>query len=164
MMWDFLTGLNPSIIGVFSGLCAFMGVAATFISADLVRRFGILKVASVCLLCFGYSERFLFRSKSFDFLHQAGAIGLLFQASLLTVALAAYWSGSVAQQSPLLFFLSLIVRILFNFLVFPLDSVIEFRGNDSAKAYKLDLFMQHKVRVYPRYSCRSNFYLLGASA
>ena len=89
---------------------------------------------------------------------------MLFQASLLTVALAAYWSGSVAQQSPLLFFLSLIVRIIFNFLVFPLDSMIEFRGNDSAKAYKLDLFMQHKVRVYPRYRCRSNFYLLGASA
>ncbi|KAE8010331.1 hypothetical protein FH972_006708 [Carpinus fangiana] len=84
LMTAFLTqrGLNPSIIGVFSGLCAFMGVAATFISADLVRRFGLLK---------------------------AGAIGLLFQASLLTVALAAYWSGSVAQQSPLLFFLSLIV-------------------------------------------------------
>ena len=45
-MWDFLTGLNPSIIGAFSGVCAFMGVAATFISSDLVRRFGILKVSS----------------------------------------------------------------------------------------------------------------------
>lgn len=43
---EVLTGLNPSIIGGFSGLCAFMGIAATFISADLVRRFGILKVAS----------------------------------------------------------------------------------------------------------------------
>lgn len=38
------TGLNPSIIGGFSGSCAFMGVAATFISAGLVRRLGILKV------------------------------------------------------------------------------------------------------------------------
>ncbi|KAA3487160.1 solute carrier family 40 member 3, chloroplastic-like [Gossypium australe] len=47
-MWICLTGLNPSIIGGFSGLCAFMGVAATFISATLVRRFGILKVGS-CL-------------------------------------------------------------------------------------------------------------------
>lgn len=150
MMWDFLTGLNPSIIGVFSGLCAFMGVAATFISADLVRRFGILKVASVCFSCFRYSKRFLFRSKSFDFLHQAGAIGLLFQASLLTIALAVYWSGSVAQQSPLLFFLSLIVRIIFHFLVFPLDSMIEFRGNDSAKEYKVYFLMQHKVRDYTR--------------
>lgn len=52
-MWDFLTGLNPSIIGAFSGVCAFMGVAATFISADLVRRFGILKVtSSVWSSCF----------------------------------------------------------------------------------------------------------------
>uniref|UniRef100_A0A2N9EPM5 Solute carrier family 40 member n=1 Tax=Fagus sylvatica TaxID=28930 RepID=A0A2N9EPM5_FAGSY len=84
LMTAFLTqrGLNPSIIGAFSGLCAFMGVAATFISADLVRRFGILK---------------------------AGAVGLLFQASLLTLAVAVYWSGSLTQQSPLLFFLSLIV-------------------------------------------------------
>ncbi|XP_041018159.1 solute carrier family 40 member 3, chloroplastic [Juglans microcarpa x Juglans regia] len=84
LMTAFLTqhGLNPSIIGGFSGLCAFMGVAATFISADLVRRFGILK---------------------------AGGIGLIFQASLLTIALAVYWSGSLIQQRPLLFFLSLIV-------------------------------------------------------
>lgn len=42
----YLTGLNPSIIGGFSGLCAFMGVAATFLSAYLVRQLGILKVAS----------------------------------------------------------------------------------------------------------------------
>ncbi|KAB1227397.1 Solute carrier family 40 member 3, chloroplastic [Morella rubra] len=84
LMTAFLTqhGLNPSIIGGFSGLCAFMGIAATFISADLVRRFGILK---------------------------AGAAGLIFQASLLTIALAVYWSGSLTHQRPLLFFLSLIV-------------------------------------------------------
>ncbi|TYI46889.1 hypothetical protein E1A91_D13G135600v1 [Gossypium mustelinum] len=75
-------GLNPSIIGGFSGLCAFMGVAATFISATLVRRFGILK---------------------------AGAVGLIFQASLLTIAVAIYQSGPLAQRSPLLFFLCLIV-------------------------------------------------------
>ncbi|OVA16795.1 Ferroporti-1 [Macleaya cordata] len=84
LMTAFLTqrGLNPSIIGGFSGLCAFMGVAATFISAGLVKRLGILK---------------------------AGAAGLIFQASLLTVAVAVYWSGSLSQQTPLLFFLSLIV-------------------------------------------------------
>ncbi|MBA0783323.1 hypothetical protein Gotri_001053, partial [Gossypium trilobum] len=84
LMTAFLTqrGLNPSIIGGFSGLCAFMGVAATFISATLVRRFGILK---------------------------AGAVGLIFQASLLTIAVAIYQSGSLAQRSPLLFFLCLIV-------------------------------------------------------
>ncbi|GMJ11747.1 FERROPORTIN 3, MULTIPLE ANTIBIOTIC RESISTANCE 1, iron-regulated protein 3, IRON REGULATED 3 [Hibiscus trionum] len=75
-------GLNPSIIGGFSGLCAFMGVAATFISATLVERFGILK---------------------------AGAVGLIFQASLLTIAVAVYQSGSLPHGSPLLVFLCLIV-------------------------------------------------------
>ncbi|KAK9147065.1 hypothetical protein Sjap_006968 [Stephania japonica] len=84
LMTAFLTqkGLNPSIIGGFSGLCAFMGVAATFISASLVKRLGILK---------------------------AGAVGLIFQASLLTTAVAVYWSGFLTQQTPLLFFLCLIV-------------------------------------------------------
>ncbi|KAL5700273.1 Solute carrier 40 member 3 [Ranunculus cassubicifolius] len=84
LMTAFLTqrGLNPSVIGGFSGLCAFMGVAATFISAMLVKRIGILK---------------------------AGAAGLVFQASLLILAVAVYWSGSLSRQTPLLFFLSLIV-------------------------------------------------------
>lgn len=84
LMTAFLTqqGLNPSIIGGFSGLCAFMGVAATFLSAYMVRRLGILK---------------------------AGAVGLMLQASLLTIAVAVYWSGSLTQQTPLLFFLCLIV-------------------------------------------------------
>ncbi|XP_062004898.1 solute carrier family 40 member 3, chloroplastic [Rosa rugosa] len=84
LMTAYLTqsGLNPSIIGGFSGLCAFMGVAATFVSASLVRRLGILK---------------------------AGAAGLIIQASLLTVAVAVYCSRSPSQQSPLLFFLCLIV-------------------------------------------------------
>ncbi|KAK8994271.1 hypothetical protein V6N11_045368 [Hibiscus sabdariffa] len=84
LMTAFLTqrGLNPSIIGGFSGLCAFMGVAATFISATLVKRFGILK---------------------------AGAVGLIFQASLLTIAVAVYHGGSLARRSPLLVFLCLIV-------------------------------------------------------
>ncbi|XP_022156388.1 solute carrier family 40 member 3, chloroplastic [Momordica charantia] len=84
LMTAFLTqqGLSPSIIGAFSGLCAFMGVTATFVSANLVRQFGILK---------------------------AGAVGLIFQAALLTVAVAVYLSGSLSRQSPLLFFLSMIV-------------------------------------------------------
>ena len=38
------TGLNPSIIGAFSGLCAFMGVTATFVSTKMVNQLGILKV------------------------------------------------------------------------------------------------------------------------
>jgi len=36
-------------------------------------------------------------------------VGLMLQASLLTIAVAVYWSGSLTQQTPLLFFLCLIV-------------------------------------------------------
>ncbi|CAM8942662.1 unnamed protein product [Rhodiola kirilowii] len=84
LMTAFLTqkGLNPSIIGGFSGLCAFMGVAATFISASLVQRLGILK---------------------------AGAAGLIFQASLLCTAVAVYWTGTLSRPFPLLLFLCLII-------------------------------------------------------
>ncbi|KAL6560622.1 Solute carrier 40 member 3, chloroplastic [Orobanche gracilis] len=79
---DDLKSINPSIIGGFSGLCAFMGVAATFVSAEMVERLGILK---------------------------AGAAGLIFQAALLTIAVAVYWIGSFSHKIPLVFFLSLIV-------------------------------------------------------
>ncbi|KAK1277907.1 hypothetical protein QJS04_geneDACA007051 [Acorus gramineus] len=84
LMTAFLThrGINPSIIGGFNGLCAFMGVTATFLSASLVKHLGILK---------------------------AGAAGLMFQALLLTVAVVVYWSGSLSQQTPLLLFLGLII-------------------------------------------------------
>ncbi|KAK6911662.1 Pectinesterase, catalytic [Dillenia turbinata] len=40
---------------------------------------------------------------------QAGAAGLILQASVLTLAVAVYWSGSLSQQSPLPFFLCLVV-------------------------------------------------------
>ncbi|XP_052206027.1 LOW QUALITY PROTEIN: solute carrier family 40 member 3, chloroplastic-like [Diospyros lotus] len=84
VMTAFLTqhGLTPSIIGGFSGLCAFMGVAATYLSANMVKQFGVLK---------------------------AGAVGLISQAILLTIAVAVYWSGSLSERTPLLFFLCLIV-------------------------------------------------------
>ncbi|XP_010914576.1 solute carrier family 40 member 2, chloroplastic [Elaeis guineensis] len=75
-------GINPSIIGGFSGLCSIMGFVATFISATLVKKLGILK---------------------------AGAAGLIFQALLLTAAVVMYWTGSISQQTPLFIFLSLIV-------------------------------------------------------
>ncbi|KAK7278018.1 hypothetical protein RJT34_23039 [Clitoria ternatea] len=84
LLTAFLTqrGLHPSIIGGFSGMCAFMGVAATFVSSTLVKHFGILK---------------------------AGAVGLVFQALLLSMAVTVYWSGSISHQSPLLVFLILII-------------------------------------------------------
>lgn len=84
LMTSYLThrGLNPSIIGAFSGMCAFMGVAATFMSAKLVEKLGLLK---------------------------AGAAGLIFQALVLGIAVAVYWSGSIAHQKSLIFFLFLVV-------------------------------------------------------
>ncbi|OIW13058.1 hypothetical protein TanjilG_17618 [Lupinus angustifolius] len=84
LMTAFLTqrGLSPSIVGGFSTMCAFMGVAATFVSSTLVKKFGILK---------------------------AGAVGLVFQALLLSMAVAVYWSGSIFHHNPLLIFLSLII-------------------------------------------------------
>ncbi|CAL0316549.1 unnamed protein product [Lupinus luteus] len=84
LMTAFLTqrGLSPSIVGGFSTMCAFMGVAATFVSSTLVKQFGILK---------------------------AGAVGLVFQALLLSMAVAVYWCGSIFHQNPLLVFLSLII-------------------------------------------------------
>ncbi|KAL6623587.1 hypothetical protein ACP70R_033466 [Stipagrostis hirtigluma subsp. patula] len=72
-------GISPSIVGAFSGSCSIMGLVATFISSGLVKRVGILK---------------------------AGAAGLIFQASLLSVALAVYWAGSISQRTPLLIFLA----------------------------------------------------------
>ncbi|KAG0482288.1 hypothetical protein HPP92_010372 [Vanilla planifolia] len=75
-------GVSPSIIGGFSGLSAFMGVAATFISAILVEKLGILK---------------------------AGAFGLVFQGLLLTAALGVLCIGTVSQPKLLFCFLLLIV-------------------------------------------------------
>lgn len=72
-------GISPSIVGAFSGLCSVMGLVATFISSSLVKRVGILK---------------------------AGAAGLIFQASLLSIALTVYWAGSISQRTPLLIFLA----------------------------------------------------------
>ncbi|XP_028779441.1 solute carrier family 40 member 3, chloroplastic isoform X2 [Neltuma alba] len=84
LMTAFLTqrGLHPSIIGGFSGLCALMGVAATFVASTLVKRFGLSK---------------------------AGAIGLVLQALLLSMAVGVYWTGAVSRQTPLISFLCLII-------------------------------------------------------
>ncbi|CAH9087516.1 unnamed protein product [Cuscuta europaea] len=84
LMTAFLTqrGLNPTIIGSFSALSAFMGIAATFGSAQMVKRFGILK---------------------------AGAASLILQASLLSSAVVVYLTISLTRQTQLMFFLGLIV-------------------------------------------------------
>lgn len=84
LMTTFLTqkGLNPSIIGAFSGIGALMGLGATFLSATLVRKLGLLK---------------------------AGAVGLVFQAFSLMVAVLIYWRNSMTHSNSLLFFLAAIV-------------------------------------------------------
>ncbi|KAJ9186009.1 hypothetical protein P3X46_005567 [Hevea brasiliensis] len=82
-------GGNPSIIGSFSGLCASMGVVATFLSATLVKRLGILKVVFLLLAHDLYTCVYA---------HQAVAV---------------YCSGALSQQSPLLFFLGLILIKLY---------------------------------------------------
>lgn len=100
-----------------------MGVAATFVSASLVKRLGILKVF------FFFSTPLWFRiigQVLIEFLnYQAGALGLIFQASLLTIAVAVYWSGSLSRHSPLLFFLCMIVRISLAFF-FCTDNQLKF--------------------------------------
>ncbi|KAF3340513.1 solute carrier family 40 member 2 [Carex littledalei] len=48
LMTTFLThraGLNPYMLGVFSGSSALFGILATFVSASLVKRLGIFKIA-----------------------------------------------------------------------------------------------------------------------
>ena len=47
-----ISGLNPSIIGAFSGMAALMGFGATFLSAALVRRVGVLRVCSLFEILF----------------------------------------------------------------------------------------------------------------
>ncbi|KAI5061809.1 hypothetical protein GOP47_0022348 [Adiantum capillus-veneris] len=84
LMTSFLTqqGMNPSIIGAFSGIGALMGFGATFLSTTLVRKLGLLR---------------------------SGAVGLVFQASLLAVAVLIYWSNSMRHLHSLQFFLAAIV-------------------------------------------------------
>ncbi|MCO5548358.1 hypothetical protein L7F22_001815 [Adiantum nelumboides] len=84
LMTSFLTqqGMNPSIIGAFSGIGAMMGFGATFLSSALVRKLGLLR---------------------------SGAVGLVFQASLLAVAFFIYQSNSVTHSHSLQFFLAAIV-------------------------------------------------------
>jgi len=48
---------------------------------------------------------------SHEFCLQAGAAALILQASLLSTAVVVYWTGSLSQQTQLLFFLGLIVSL-----------------------------------------------------
>ncbi|KAK4339748.1 hypothetical protein RND71_041210 [Anisodus tanguticus] len=71
--------------------------------------------------CRGYDDVLVALSYGGLWLNGAGAAGLVFQASLLTTAglvfqasllttaVAVYWSGSLSQQTPVFFFLALVV-------------------------------------------------------
>ncbi|XP_064954694.1 solute carrier family 40 member 2, chloroplastic-like isoform X4 [Musa acuminata AAA Group] len=110
MMTAFLIhhGIAPSVIGAFGGLSALMGVGATFISANLVRKLGILK---------------------------AGAAGLILQSLLLTIAVAVCWSGSISMPGPLHLFLSLIVLSRLGHMSYSIASIqILQTGVPAAKA------------------------------
>ncbi|KAL2652952.1 hypothetical protein R1flu_021080 [Riccia fluitans] len=84
LMTSFLaqSDINPAMIGVFRSLCGVMGFLATFVSASVISKLGVLK---------------------------AGAASLFFQAALLAVAVGVYLSKLSGSQSSLLIFLSLIV-------------------------------------------------------
>lgn len=86
-----------------------MGIAATFVSASMVKRLGLFKVWS----SLDYHIHSCLHLPSVGVLTkahcQAGAVGLFLQASLLMMAVAVYWSGTLSQQTPLFFFLFLIV-------------------------------------------------------
>jgi hypothetical protein len=77
-----LTGINPSLIGLFRGMCALMGFTATFLSASIISKLGVLK---------------------------AGASALVFQASVLAMAVLVYLSNPLGHQGSLVVFLFLIV-------------------------------------------------------
>ncbi|KAH7415630.1 hypothetical protein KP509_14G054400 [Ceratopteris richardii] len=79
LMTSFLT---QKVVGVFNGVGALMGLGATFISASLVRKLGLL---------------------------QAGTTGLTFQASLLALAAFFYCKDSPIIFTQHLFFLAAIV-------------------------------------------------------
>ncbi|XP_024529777.1 solute carrier family 40 member 3, chloroplastic isoform X2 [Selaginella moellendorffii] len=93
LMTSFLTqqGLNPSIIGSFRGMCALMGFVATFVSSAVIGKLGVLK---------------------------AGLTALVFQAGLLALAVAVYWSTQVKHQAALITFLVLIVVSRLGFWVY----------------------------------------------
>eukprot|EP00249_Psilotum_nudum_P014861 c25035_g1_i2 orf=1-1449(-) len=84
LMTSFLThrGLNPSVIGLYRGMCAFMGFLATFFAAILITKVGVLK---------------------------AGALALTLQAALLSLAVLVYLTASTGNQVSLLIFLVLVV-------------------------------------------------------
>ncbi|KAG0616217.1 hypothetical protein M758_5G099300 [Ceratodon purpureus] len=84
LMTTYLTqqGVNPSLVGLFRGLCALMGFGATFLSATMISKLGVLK---------------------------AGAASLIFQALVLAVAVAVYLSNPIGHQGSLILFLFLTV-------------------------------------------------------
>nr|PNR27283.1 hypothetical protein PHYPA_029435 [Physcomitrium patens] len=84
LMTTYLTqqGVNASLVGLFGGLCALVGFAATFLSATMISKFGVSK---------------------------AGAASLIFQALVLAIAVTVYLSNPIGPQASLILFLFLAV-------------------------------------------------------
>eukprot|EP00897_Mesotaenium_endlicherianum_P010504 jgi/Mesen1/9482/ME000063S08934 len=87
LMTSFLTtrGLDVSLVGGFRGACAAMGFLATFVSAPLIARVGVLK---------------------------AGAVALTFQSVMLAASVLLYFLTPDTSQLALLCFLVLVVSRL----------------------------------------------------
>lgn len=58
---------------------------------------------------------------------------MMFQASLLVIAVAVYWSGSLSRQTPLLFFLGLIVSTISYLILYLIDCNIQGKISGNTK-------------------------------
>lgn len=113
-----------------------MGVTATFLSAKMVNQLGILKVSFVSIhLLKDLILLLLICGPNVNLIYQAGAAGLIFQASLLTVAAGVYWSGCFSHKTPLMFFLCLVVSSFTIFTIF--IKILKYTQEDASKAVYL---------------------------
>ncbi|PAN17084.1 hypothetical protein PAHAL_3G106300 [Panicum hallii] len=101
-------GVSASVLGVFGGSSAVMGILATFMVPKLVKELGILK---------------------------AGAAGLIAQSALLGAAVLVFLTGPVSQQGALFVFLGLIVASRLGHMAYSVVSLqVVQTGNPMGKA------------------------------
>ncbi|RLN00279.1 solute carrier family 40 member 3, chloroplastic-like [Panicum miliaceum] len=101
-------GVSASVLGVFGGSSAVMGILATFMVPKLVKELGILK---------------------------AGAAGLIAQSALLGAAVLVFLTGPVSQQGVLFVFLGLIVSSRLGHMAYSVVSLqVVQTGNPMGKA------------------------------
>ncbi|KAG2624410.1 solute carrier family 40 member 3, chloroplastic-like isoform X2 [Panicum virgatum] len=101
-------GVSASVLGVFGGSSALMGILATFVVPKLVKELGILK---------------------------AGAAGLVAQSALLGAAVLVFLTGPVSRQGGLFVFLGLIVASRLGHMAYSVVSLqVVQTGNPVGKA------------------------------